>query len=97
MVDPVKHREAIDRPVSRVLQVVATAPVVVADRAGRPEPDTAAVRGVAAQLAIKPPVDAERVAQIKKAIANGTFPISPATIADRMLALRYDWIADEQA
>ena len=62
-------------------------------RCATPSPaDVAATGGLAAALAAKPPVDDERVAQIKKAIANGTFPILPATIADRLLAraLRLD-------
>ena len=44
-----------------------------------------------------PPVDAARVAEIRKAIADGTFPILPATIADRMLALKLDWTSHEKA
>lgn len=47
--------------------------------------------GVAKSLAASPPVDIERVARIKKAIADGTFPLNPTTIADRMLALRMNW------
>ena len=45
----------------------------------------------ARNLAAQPPVDMDRVAQIKKAIANGDFPILPATIADQMIALKLDW------
>jgi negative regulator of flagellin synthesis FlgM len=37
-------------------------------------------------MAATPPVDVERVAQIKKAVAEGRFPIYPATIADRLIA-----------
>lgn len=33
-----------------------------------------------------PPVDAERVAQIRKAIENGSYPVVPAKIADAMIA-----------
>ena len=33
----------------------------------------------------------DRVAAIKKAIADGNFPILPATIADQMIALKLDW------
>ncbi|MBS7671306.1 flagellar biosynthesis anti-sigma factor FlgM [Croceicoccus gelatinilyticus] len=32
------------------------------------------------------PVDADRVAQIKKALENGTYPILPHRIADEMIA-----------
>ena len=48
---------------------------------------TAAAREAAAA----PPVDVERVARIKQAIASGTYPIAPETIADRLLALKLDW------
>ncbi|MES2042228.1 MAG: flagellar biosynthesis anti-sigma factor FlgM [Pseudomonadota bacterium] len=47
--------------------------------------------GIARELAGSAPVDLDRVARIKKAIAAGNFPILPATIADRLLALKYDW------
>ncbi|RYY27302.1 MAG: flagellar biosynthesis anti-sigma factor FlgM [Sphingomonadales bacterium] len=44
-----------------------------------------------ANMAAKPPVDAERVAKIKKAIEDGNFPLVPTTIADRLLALKMQW------
>ena len=58
---------------------------------------TAAPQTLAKSLAAEPPVDGDRVQQIKTAIANGTFPLSPATIADQFIALRFDWMANEQA
>jgi negative regulator of flagellin synthesis FlgM len=33
------------------------------------------------------PVDLDRIAAIKSAIASGNYPVNPAVIADRMLAL----------
>jgi negative regulator of flagellin synthesis FlgM len=39
----------------------------------------------------KPPVDLERVSRIRNAVRNGTFPIYPATIADRLIALKLEW------
>lgn len=33
------------------------------------------------------PVDVDRIAAIKSAIASGNYPVDPARIADRMLAL----------
>lgn len=53
--------------------------------------------GVARSLAAGPPVDVERVARIKKAIADGKFPIYPATIADRLLALKLQWNPNDAA
>jgi negative regulator of flagellin synthesis FlgM len=33
-----------------------------------------------------PPVDAERVTQIRKAVESGTYPVLPARIADAVIA-----------
>jgi negative regulator of flagellin synthesis FlgM len=50
--------------------------------------DVAQAGSLAQSLASAPPVDLDRVARVKEAIANGTFPIEPGTIADNMLAMR---------
>lgn len=34
----------------------------------------------------EPPIDADRVTQIRKAVENGTYPIVPAKVADAMIA-----------
>lgn len=52
---------------------------------------------VARQMSVQPPVDAERVRRIKAAVENGEFPISPAKIADRLIALKYEWMSNDQA
>lgn len=33
-----------------------------------------------------PPVDVERVMEIRKAVENGTYPVTPTRIADAMIA-----------
>ncbi|MDJ0276556.1 flagellar biosynthesis anti-sigma factor FlgM [Sphingomonas sp. 2R-10] len=48
-------------------------------------------------LSASPPVDTDRVATIRKAISEGRFPLSPATIADRLIALKLDWNSNEPA
>ncbi len=54
--------------------------------------------GTTAQtMSASAPVDTDRVATIRKAIADGRFPLSPATIADRLIALKLDWNSNEQA
>jgi negative regulator of flagellin synthesis FlgM len=57
--------------------------------------DTPAVQSAAAEIsgraAAQPPVDTERVARIRKAIQDNKFPLSPSTIADRLLAFKLDW------
>ncbi|MES2754048.1 MAG: flagellar biosynthesis anti-sigma factor FlgM [Pseudomonadota bacterium] len=90
MVEPVG---SLAKLLGRVVAPSAPASAVraaprVADDADRAQ---IALPGVARGLAVTPPVDAERVAQIKQAIANGTYPIAPETIADRLLALKLDW------
>lgn len=49
------------------------------------------------ELSAKPPVDAERVARIKKAVEDGKFPIVPTTIADRLIAFKLNWKPDDAA
>ena len=97
MVDAIGTREAAnDRALARVLAATGAAAPVAPVAATASAPDVATTSGLAARLAARPPVDADRVAEIKRAVANGTFPIVPATVADRLLALRYEWMADDQ-
>ena len=93
MVDPVgpKPSASIDQ---RIAPVAPTTPVAapqaaVQDVAVRADPST--LKALAQPLAATPPVDADRVAKIRKAIADGTFPLAPATVADRLLALKLQW------
>ncbi len=58
---------------------------------------TTQLSNLAKSLAASPPVDSDRVGEIKKAIQNGSFPILPATIADRLLALKLNWDGHETA
>ena len=37
------------------------------------------------------PVNEKRVEDVKRAVRNGTYPITPETIADRLLALKLFW------
>lgn len=103
MVDPIgwKATAAMGRtgmsPVPSTL-APAVAPIRVAETpAVVAAADTAQTAGVAKQLSAGPPVDAERVARIKAAIAAGKFPILPSTIADRLLAFKLEWNGNEQA
>lgn len=95
MVDPIGSTAA--GSVTRVATTIAPAAPVAPVRtpAGSDTPE--APRALAKALSATPPVDADRVAQIKKAIANGTFPILPAKIADRLLALKLEWNPRDQA
>jgi negative regulator of flagellin synthesis FlgM len=93
VVDPISIRSVTgsDALVAATMRVsAAPAPPPVA-RQGEPSQVAVQASGIARELAATAPVDLERVARIKKAISTGTFPILPATIADRLLALKYDW------
>jgi negative regulator of flagellin synthesis FlgM len=98
MVDSIGAKPSVagDRSVARI---AAAAPATVVQTPVLPrqtsvEPESIAL---AKSMAASPPIDASRVAAIKKAIATGTFPILPATIADRLMALRLDWNSNETA
>jgi negative regulator of flagellin synthesis FlgM len=81
--------------VTRVTGVTRPAAVATASQAAttpaRPEGDLRDVSNLARTLAAQPPVNQDRIAEIKKAIADGNFPILPATIADQMIALKLNW------
>jgi len=96
MVDPIGPKGSTPTD----LRVAPVSPVVAAPRVVPVTTDdhqTSPVAQLAGQLAAQPPVDTDRVARIKRAIADGTFPILPATIADSMIALRYDWMSHDPA
>ena len=84
MVDPIGWKAT--RPATRTTAALPMPPARAAAA-----PATVAATGVARQLAASPPVDLERVARIKKAIADGDFPVISSTIADRLLALKLEW------
>jgi negative regulator of flagellin synthesis FlgM len=64
---------------TRAAATVSASPV-----AGGSEAVASPVARMAAEGA---PVDMDRVAAIKAAIASGNYPVDPAQIADRMMAL----------
>jgi negative regulator of flagellin synthesis FlgM len=101
MVDPIALTGTTPQrqvaPVAATPVTVKVAPVAPETQPQQQAAQTTAAGQLAADLSAKPPVDTDRIAQIKKAIQDGTFPILPATIADRMLALRYDWMSDDKA
>ncbi len=80
-----------DRKVVEIQRVAA--PVAAASVTKKAE--SAQAPTVAAQLSVSAPVDSDRVKKIKQAVADGNFPLSPATIADRLIAARYEWMAHD--
>ena len=98
MVDPIGAKPSVagDRSVAHI---AAATPTTVVQTPILPRQISVVPESIALakSMAASPPVDASRVAAIKKAIASGTFPILPATIADRLMALRLDWNSNETA
>lgn len=66
-------------------QPFAATPAETGSRA-RAAPPELAVESEAQALAAAPPVERERVAKIRAAIAEGSYPLVPARIADAMIA-----------
>lgn len=99
MVDSIGAKPSVagDRSVARV---AAATPTTAVQTPSQPQAQ-ASVRSdslaLAKSMASASPVNASRVAEIKKAIASGNFPILPATIADRLMAFRLDWTSNDKA
>jgi negative regulator of flagellin synthesis FlgM len=60
-------------------------------RAPAPHPSKAPAAGISVEVsaaadAATPPVDAERVQEIRNALRDGSYPLVPAKIADAMIA-----------
>jgi len=94
MVDPIVNKSItaadLRADIARANAPVAkVARISVAAKTGSAVVSTAAE--TAKTLAASPPVDSERVQRIRRAVADGTFPISPATIADRLIAFEQGW------
>ena len=95
MVDPVGSK-----PVSpldpRIAPVAAGQPAAGVIPVADPRDDTAQASSVAEaarRAAVQPPVDHERVAMLRAAIANGSYRPAPQAIADKMLGAKQEWIA----
>lgn len=106
MVDSIGAKPSVagDRSVVRIAAATPATPVqtnAVQTPVQQPAQAQASVLSesiaLAKSMASSPPINATRVAEIKKAIASGTFPILPATIADRLMALSLAWNSNETA
>ena len=95
MVDSIGSRPVSSGDIRVVGVTRASAPAAAATLAKRP--GTTQAPTIAAQLAASAPIDSGHVEKIKQAVASGNFPISPSTIADRLIAARYEWMAEDQA
>lgn len=93
MVDSVKPTtiKANDLRIGAVTRVAAAAPAVTAapPQTAMPTPT------LAKTMAASAPIDTGRVALIKDAVENGRFPLSPASVADALIAARYEWMSHD--
>lgn len=86
-----------DRGVTRIAATpAATSPSQTTAPKAEAKPSATSSIALAKDMAAAAPINEARVAEIKKAIANGTFPILPATIADRLLALKLEWTSNDK-
>jgi negative regulator of flagellin synthesis FlgM len=99
MVDPIGIKAGTvgeRRPVQLDAAKAVEAPQAPRPVSAEPQPAAAATQ-LSSAMAAQAPVDTDRVARIKKAIADGRFPTVPATIADRLLALKMEWDPNDKA
>ena len=85
-VKPVLNGRVENREATKVVPIQAAG----ASQAAVAMAQTSA-REAARAMAARPPVDQERVQQIKKALQEGRYPLVPAEIADRMIAAQMKW------
>ncbi|WP_448581081.1 flagellar biosynthesis anti-sigma factor FlgM [Thermaurantiacus sp.] len=74
-----------------VRQAVPAGRLPLAD--GREAFDLSGIKGLARDLAIRPPVDAQRIADVRLAIAAGTYKPDAESIAAAMIAEEVSWLA----
>lgn len=95
MVEPVGPKPSTTS-VQRLQPVAPSAPVAAPQTLGRGDAvraaDPSTLKALSASLTEAPPVDTERVAKIRKAVQDGHFPLLPTTVADRLLALKMQWV-----
>jgi negative regulator of flagellin synthesis FlgM len=75
-------------PVQPPARSASTRAPVAKDSGARRAPGAApapTVKSDALRLAVAPPIDADRVAMIRRAIANDTYPILPMQVADAII------------
>lgn len=75
-----------DRPVVPVKP--ATQPAKITARSTETVEKQLELSALAFDFGKQPPVDTKRVEQVRQAIRDGTYALSPQTIADRLLALK---------
>lgn len=95
MVDPIGPRPV--KPSDFVAGVTRVSATRSATQDHPHEIEDRSAQTIAHQLAAKAPVDAERIDALRREIADGSYRIDAAAIADRMLAARTEWVGNDPA
>lgn len=89
-IHPAKHSRPVGADAARS---VSRPPIrSAAEPASAPEPGpepSMVTRSAGLSAGAAAPVDADRVAQIRSAIRDGSYPLVPASVADAMIAASY--------
>lgn len=95
MVDPVgsKPVSPLDKRLAPVAAGTPAARVKAVAAEGEPAAKASSVAAAARHAAATPPIDHQRVATLRAAIANGDYRPAPQAIADKMLGAKQEWIA----
>jgi negative regulator of flagellin synthesis FlgM len=91
MVDPIGNKAGTvaDRrivPVGAAASITAARPASAEDK-----PVESGAAELSGAMAAQPPVDSDRVAQLRDAIRQGRYALDPAAVADRLLTLKHEW------
>jgi negative regulator of flagellin synthesis FlgM len=95
MVDPVGPRPV--KPSDSVAAVTRASATQRPPQDSTTDVEPHSARITAKELAARPPVDAMRVDALRRRIADGSFKIDAGAIADRMLAMKSEWVANDPA
>jgi flagellar biosynthesis anti-sigma factor FlgM len=95
VVDPIGAKPAspLDRRVAPVAAGTPAAPIAAVAEGGDTAHETASIAEAVRRAAEAAPVDHDRVAVLRAAVANGNYRPAPQTIADRMIGAMQEWIA----
>lgn len=90
MVDAIGPK-TVSTPERVVAATAPVAPIAAAKTSGEIARKPLELSAIASETGKGVPIDSQHVEDVRRAVRNGTYPITPDTIADRMLALKLNW------
>ena len=87
-INSVARSRPLGAEAQRTVSSAPAAPTPAAAAAPRPETEMVS-RSASLSAGSNPPVDTDRVAQIRNALKDGTYPLVPTSVADAMIASRF--------